>query len=65
MVFPVDVYGEGITTYDGLSFSQQFTFKGLDNELQWYYGSFDNENSVNWKAKGKYVSGLVFTSSYD
>jgi len=62
---PVDVYGEGVTNYDGISVTHQFSTQEVDNELHWYYGSFYNEKAIVWKMKSKYVTGLSLTSTYD
>lgn len=62
---PIDVYGEAISNYDGVSLNYQFEFQEIDSELQLYYGNFKNKNASTWKIKSKFATGVTLTSTYD
>lgn len=62
---PVDVYGEGISAYTGLSLDYGTLFNDWQIGVQGWLGRGENDNAFNWRARLDNAGGLIATASRD
>ncbi len=62
---PVDVYGEGVSTYTGASATYKGSLYGWGSRLDAYYGDVANDTAFSWKARDEGLFGVVLTFERD
>ena len=62
---PVDVYGEGASTYTGLSMLYETELGDWESSFHAYYGDIANDNAPQWRLRVDNVAGIVFTGTRD